>query len=84
MTDEQRTARIAQLTTDIANYNAAIAKATEAQSYQVLGRGKTMTSLETLVKLRDKAQAEKNELENETNGQGNGGVQFVLAVPRDY
>lgn len=82
MTDEQRTARIAQLTIDIANYNASIESTTKAQSYSAVNRSKTMPSLESLVRLRDKAQAEKNELENESTTSS--GIKTVLAVPRDY
>lgn len=84
LTEEQRAARIAQLTTEITNYTAAIEKATLSQSYAAPGRSKTMANLETLVKLRDKAQAEKNALENETTNPGSGGIQFVVGVPRDH
>lgn len=84
MTDAQRTARIAQLTIEITNYNKSIENATSAQSYSSFSKSKTMTPLDTLVKLRDKAQAEKNQLENDAANVGNSGIQFVQAVPRDY
>lgn len=84
MTSEQRTARIAQLTTEITNYSSAIEKATLSQSYSSFSKSKTMADLETLVKLRDKAQSEKNQLENDAANVDNSGIQFVQAVPRDY
>lgn len=84
MTDAQRTARIEQLAIEITNYNTAISNATLAQSYSSFSKSKTMAGLETLVKLRDKAQAEKNQLENDAANVDNSGIQFVQATPRDY